>query len=684
LTKEAVRFAGWVRAQGVIVHLKDRQLQVNNAVLDSIKIKKDSEGIQVAGNITTRGMAAQWSNQKLEGNISLKNLNLRMKDEKTFGLEGELQANDVTLALGANRLASAAVVKANKLSFNVNDGTISVSATLNSSAGKFILDRYKTIEADPQLEINLQMPLNDTRQLAYKGSITLSGGRIMGFTPVQLLENVELDVDFQNDSATINALGADILNTNVRASGTVKNFKDPDVHITLEADELDLAKIKDFAPQIVDPYGLSFDGTSWVKVQYEGPASRPAKAKILGVASFKGISVASSKLHQRLKNISGIVEATPDSLKWRDITATYLGQPYTLTGSLEHFKNPEITTTLHGPDLQVKADIVKHNDVITINTITGKYLNTAFDSKGSIGLTQGQQPVFDINGNATLLLEDLVKILPADQKKGIQPLNPSGIISMTAGLKGTGLDWKNYTLNASLTSPTVKVMGYSLTDMKISASQEEGKIKNLTFDGKLYDGTVHAVGSLDLTAGSMPYDLALNIDSTDLHKLKMDSPLKMEEINGKFFLTTIAHGTVTDFKNSLAASGSLAIRDGFLADFNLFKGLYSVLNDALRIGQVMITDVEGNFTVDNQKINTDNLSLKGPTIVLLGKGWVNFDGLCDLDLTVDLSSGVVPAIAHDVLSTLNIHIYDKISNPKFKKKISVPQVINTLLKNLLQ
>jgi hypothetical protein len=255
---------------------------------------------------------------------------------------------------------------------------------------------------------------------------------------------------------------------------------------------------------------------------------------------------------------------------------------------------------------------------------------------------------------------------------------------MTSDLKGTGLDWKNYTLNAAITSPVIRLMGYKLTDMKIGINQGEGKVKNLTFDGKLYDGTVHAVGSLDLTAKGIPYDLALNIDSTDLHKLKIDSPLKMEEIDGKFFLTTLAHGTMADFKNNLHATGSLAIRDGFLAEFNLFKGLLSVLNDALRLGQVEITDVESNFTVKDQKINTDNLRLKGPTIVLLGKGWVNFDEICDLNITVDLSSGVVPGIAYDVLKTLNIHIYDKIANPKFKKKISMPQVINTLFKNLFQ
>ena len=186
--------------------------------------------------------------------------------------------------------------------------------------------------------------------------------------------------------------------------------------------------------------------------------------------------------------------------------------------------------------------------------------------------------------------------------------------------------------------------------MKINVNQDEGKIKNLTLDGKLYDGTVHAVASMDLTATDMPYDLALNIDNTDLHELKMDSPLKMDEIDGKFYLTTIAHGTMADFKNNFHANGSMAIREGFLAEFNIFKGLLSVLNEALRLGQVMITDVEGNFTVDDQKINTDNLRLKGPTIVLLGKGWVNFDQICDLNMTVDLSSGLslpLPRMSQD-------------------------------------
>ena len=78
------------------------------------------------------------------------------------------------------------------------------------------------------------------------------------------------------------------------------------------------------------------------------------------------------------------------------------------------------------------------------------------------------------------------------------------MISMTANINGQTSDWKNYNLNATITSPVVHLMGYRLTDIKINIDQNEGKIKNLTFDGKLYDGTVHAVGSLDLRPRACP------------------------------------------------------------------------------------------------------------------------------------------------------------------------------------
>jgi len=723
ISAQGFTFNGSLDAQNISLNLKDRQLQVDGVNLDNIKIKKDKNGIQSVGSIKTQGLFVQWPNQKLQGDLTFNGVTMRMKDENDITLEGKFQADnfytsiedkvlssqhvlledarlnildqknfalraklsldDMQLRLGKN-LLTASSIKTDKIPFDLNDGIIKASSTLNFSEAKFVLNNHQTITADPRLELSLQLPLQTPQEATYKGSVTLSDGSIHGFTPIESLDNIELDADFQNDELTINALSINVLDTNCRVNGTVKDFKNPFLNIVAEANDLNLAKIKDVAPHLVHQYGLSFDGTTFLKIKFNGLMSNPLAGNILAVASVKNVNVSSTKFHQHVKNITGIVEASPHSLKWRDFTANYLGKKYILTGSMENFKNPKILISIDGPDIKLNADMVKNDDLITINNIAGKYLNAAFNSTGTITLLAGSDPLFDINGNMSLLLEDLIKNLPTQQQKAFQSLNPTGILSMTAELKGSGWDWKHYQIRGSLASPDVRLSTYHMTNLKINIDQDEGKLKNLTFDGNLYNGTVHAVGLLDLYGKGMPYELALNIDNTDLHQLKMDSSLKMDEINGKFFLTSIAHGTLEDFKNSLHATGSLAIRGGFLGEFNLFKGLLSILNDAMRLGQVLITDVEGNFTIADQKINTDNLRLKGPTIVLLAKGWVNFDQLCDLNVTVDLSSGVVPSIAHDVLNTLNIHIYDKIADPKFKKKISVPQVINTLLKNFLQ
>ena len=96
----------------------------------------------------------------------------------------------------------------------------------------------------------------------------------------------------------------------------------------------------------------------------------------------------------------------------------------------------------------------------------------------------------------------------------------------------------------------------------------------------------------------------------------------------------------------------------------------------------MITDVESNFVIKEQKVTTDNLRMKSSTIVLLGQGWMDFSGMCDMTIIVDMSSGTVPPQAEPVLRTLKIHIYDKISNPTFDKKISTAQVINSIIKTI--
>ncbi|MBI4309986.1 MAG: hypothetical protein HY591_06610, partial [Candidatus Omnitrophica bacterium] len=472
------------------------------------------------------------------------------------------------------------------------------------------------------------------------------------------------------------------LETAVKGAGTVTDFKAPALDLQASCESVDLAKLKNILPDIFKAYGLETSGEASFNIQFQGPASDLLSGTINAKADLHNASASSSKFNQKINNVSGTVTSTLDSLSWNNFTGTYLGKAYTLTGGLTDFKDPKVKTTLDGQDVQLKVDLDKKDDLVTIHELNGKYLKFTFGAAGNVTLPPGKEPVLDIKAQVSLDLEDLVPFLPADQLKTIEPLKIKGLVNIDGAIKGRAQDWKNWTANARVESPLVSAMGYNVHDITVAIAQSNGKVSNLTADATAYDGKIHAVGSGDVSDEAMPFDLALNIDGLDLRKLKMDIPnLKSEEINGKFYLTTVGKGTIADI-NGLHAKGSLAVREGFLTEFKLFKGLFGILNEVLRLGQVMVTDVEGNFIIENQKITTDNLRLKSPSIVLLTEGWVNFDQYCDLNVVVDMTSGIVPSIAEEVLRSLKIHIYDKIANPKFGKKISVPQVINSIIKTI--
>ncbi|MBI3314834.1 MAG: hypothetical protein HYZ86_02675, partial [Candidatus Omnitrophica bacterium] len=608
-----------------------------------IKARQDKDGLKITGTMTTKNTDIRMGAQTVRGNFTLKPLVIQMKDERRIEMLADIKADNAAM----------------------------------------VLDAQKSLTGNITLNVGAYYPLKDPQALTYAGHVSVADGQANGF-PFAPLKNIKLDAAFKTDELNVKSLTLQVLDTDIQTTGTVLNFKAPVLNIQAGSDKIDLAKLKSVFPRIMDQYGLEVSGTASFQVQYEGLAADPSSAKIKATAELADVNVTSKTFNQSITGVFGHLDGAPNALTWNNFTGTYLGKAYTLTGSLNDFKNPVIKTTLDGADVQLKADLRKNGDTLTINELTGKYLNIAFGATGSAALPPAGPPVLDINTKMTFRLEDIVSFLPAEQKKNVEALKPSGTVSVNAAIKGPVPDWKHWTTDAVLQSASVSILGYTANDLNITVGQREGTISNLVVDANVYDGKLHAVGSGDLNGAGIPFDLALNIDGLDLHKLKADIPsLKAEEINGKFYMTMLSKGTLSDIKD-LEGKGSLAIREGFLTEFKLFKGLLDVLNEALRLGQLMITDVEGNFLVKDRKITTDNLRMKSPTIVLLGQGWVDFDQNCDLTIAVDMTSGIVPPIAEDVLRTLSVHVYDKISNPKFDRKISVPKVINTILKSIFE
>ncbi len=651
-----------------------------DVTLDNIKVRKDKEGTQAVGSIHSKNVDIHMGAQAVHGDFTIHPLIVQMKDEHHVDVTMDFKAENAGVSLDAQKSWTGNLFLDNT-SLRLSNYALSLKTQGRMNNSLFTIQPGQTLAANPSFNADATCSLRNPAAAEYTGHISVTDAQAEGF-PFAPFKNITLDADVKTDALTIKSLGLKALDTNIQISGTVINFKAPLLNIDASSEKIDLAKLKDVIPKILEQYGLEISGSSSFKAHIEGTATDLLGAKIKATAGLSDVNIKSSKFNQGASGISGNIECTPNSLTWNNFTGTYLEKNYTLNGSLNDFKNPSVKTTLEGADVQLKIDLDKNDDTVTLKEVSGKYLNISFGVTGNVALPPNRPPVLDVKTKLTFRLEDLQPLLPPEQKKIVEPLKPSGLINVNASIKGQAQDWKNWTTDGTIQGSAVSLLGYTATDLSVALTQRDGKISNFTLDAMVYDGKLHAVGSSDLSIERMPFDLALNVDGLDLHKLKTDIPtLKSEEINGKFYLTTIAKGALSDIKN-LQAKGSFAIREGFLTEFAIFKGLLGVLNEALRLGQVMITNVECNFTVENQKMTTDSLRLISPTIVLLGQGWVNFDQMCDLMFAVDLTSGVVPEMAEQVLRTLSVRIYDKISNPKYDRKISVPQVLNTILKSI--
>lgn len=692
--------------------------------LKKVKSRHDKEGIHIVGIFEGQGLDVQWGPQSFKGNIAAKpitvemtspndvrivtdlqadsstlvwapgrsfkgtltltDLNARITDQKNLSLKGKISLTniDVTPVDGLHISGS---IELPALTLSITGDTLSVKTQGQLNNWQVNLGADKNIVLESDFGVNLIYPLNDPHKLQYDGTFALHNAEAKGFAcgpiPCGTIDAINLDAKFATDELHVKLLSFVVLGSAVKTAGSVVNFKAPVLDVEASSEKIDLAKLKDVLPQVFQEHGLQADGTASFEAAYQGPSSDISAGKLRAKVQLTAANVSSSKYNQSLSNISGTIEGTPDTLYWNNFTGTYLSNVYTLTGSLSDFKNPFIKTSLEGKDIRLKTEAAKTGDMLSIKTLEGKYFNVAFGGTGTVDLSKGA-PVLNVTTKVTADLQDIPAFLPEEQRKAVDALKAKGLVNLEAAIKGPAAEWQNWTADIKANSNLISVMGYSINNVTLSMTESNRKISNLTVDATAYDGKIHAVSNVDLSDPAMPFDLALNVDMVDLHKLKMDIPnLKSEEINGKFYLTSVNKGKIKDITN-MQGKGSVAIREGFLTEFKLFKGLLGILNEVMKLGQVTITDVEGNFEIANQKWTTDSLRLKSPTIVLLMQGEVNLDETCDLNVTVDTSAGIIPDIALDVLQTLKIRIYDKISNPKFDRKISVPKVLNTILKNI--
>jgi uncharacterized protein involved in outer membrane biogenesis len=203
----------------------------------------------------------------------------------------------------------------------------------------------------------------------------------------------------------------------------------------------------------------------------------------------------------------------------------------------------------------------------------------------------------------------------------------------------------------------------------------------------LYGGSIDATLRMDTTLKDPAYWLDFNMQDIDLKKLKADTLLKDEDIEGVVDATLKANGPLKDL-SAASGTGTISINDGKLWELDLFKGLGALLL-VKDFAKIVFRQGDCNFLLQDKTISTNKLTLKSAIMELFGPVKIGLaDNSIDATLEVNVIDEMVPLTGtfRDVTTAIVgqagrfgvIRITGTMKEPKFKFKAAVADLIKGL------
>lgn len=342
-------------------------------------------------------------------------------------------------------------------------------------------------------------------------------------------------------------------------------------------------------------------------------------------------------------------------------------------------RSPGILAT----DLQLRDIVLVYAESLKIESLKGQYLNSSFDLTGNVQIPENAPPIFDLGGIIDLDLEDLRKIAPEIESK-LQDLKPTGRLNIAGTLKGPLADWKDLNINAKAKAPLISLAGYRLNDLAITYNQDNRLLQQCDILATVYDGKFQADSSAKLTAG-FPFILTASLVDTNLVKLKKDTALKDKDLAGYLSSRVQMEGNLNDL-DTIRGQGSLNIQDGNIWQLNLLRGL-GVLLFIPEFSRISFVAAQGDFTIRDQKVSTENFELASEEVGILCDGWVDFAGKLNFDITAQFSqkaieeSNSIKKALTTILSQTNDYLTIKLTGSlKEPKYAIVPLPLDLLQK----
>jgi len=566
-----------------------------------------SENISSQGNLTINAAHLKINDKILDGNLSSDNVSFSQKNQTTQ-ITGNVHINETHFRFDEEKSFQGNLSAMNTV-FHLTDKGLNLQSRLNAENAIIKITKDKEFRGSPK--INLTYHALDQHPADYTGTLMLEKAELYGMPYFPEIKNIQGSIAFSPNTLKTPSLTLTIQDAPAELSGSLINFTQPEINLTLATPRLDLPKaLSFFPPHIQKKIPLDLTGYANIQASYIGLLSAPEEARITVTSQLRDATL-NTKILKNITAISGKILYEKDLLTWDNLHGTYNNTPFILNGQLDDFSRPIITTQLSAQNIKLSAKINLLKKAFRLVSLEGQILDSSLDIKGDVHFFDDADPDLDFKGEFTLDPKDLWPMLPASFQEKIKPFNPKGLLSGEGLFRGKPHRWRDWQLAFNLTAPQIEILGHPFHETTFQIIQRDHHISKFNITSTIHNGTLALTSSADLLEENIPADISLHLENFDLSLWRKNSKIKNRDLAGQLSLLTTLTGPLKDL-NSLTGTGSLSIVNGYLGR------LVKIYPNAF------FTDARADFIIQDQKAITENGELSSRVVDLNAKGRIDF------------------------------------------------------------
>jgi len=543
-----------------------------------------------------------------------------------------------------------------------------------------IKDNYLLANGRGILQASASINTEEKTMTCYQAQLRSASAQIQTpFLPEHIaLTDTKLNIS--PDTITVDSARVTALNTSLVCKGTMEQFAAPIFSFQVFSD-FSLATAKEIASRYVKTIAaISLDGRASLAAEIKKETD---KETIDYRGSLELFDASAAHKNLAADRINGTVLFSPESVSWKNLSLYALNRSINSSATIQNFSLPSLAITAASDDITLDARVASlQKNVFAVEKLSLCFMQSSFDADGKFSLESPDEPFADFNINANINLEDLSAVDQIPQVTLAQ-LKPGGTCNISGKIKGNPK--KPIYLDSSLlfNSQELRLQNLKLHSITVELIQEDGQLKIPQSSASFYNGTLALNGLIDLHKTNLPYAFKLIAEGIDLALLKLDTPLKENELKGTFSAAAVANGEARSL-TSMQGQGNILIENGHLWAFRPLNKLKDFLFIP-RFQTLVFNKAQGDFTIQEGRAYTDDFVLTSNEITLDCEGSIGFDKTIDFEITPipaeELSQKIFSNDFLKVAGLAAVRLTGTIENPQIGTKVLTKEALKAIGEN---